>query len=85
MTVHRDETAEPGHSTDGSPCPCMPRQVGGVMVHNSFDGREVGAVIMRLIETAAEIAEANHQWTAAQREAIEHAEAIVALHWPEDL
>ncbi len=46
MTVHTYPTNDHyPHSTNGTPCACKPRIVhvdgGIVIVHNSFDGREI--------------------------------------------
>jgi hypothetical protein len=74
------------HVLNGDPCPCMPRVVGGVTIHNSYDGREVGEVIAALIARLGDaLAEHSHEWTDEQREAVEHAESVLALHWPESL
>jgi hypothetical protein len=73
------------HVWNGDPCPCMPREVDGVVIHNSYDGREVGEVIMRLIGVFADVVGNDHEWTNTQRQAVEHAESIVALHWPNAL
>lgn len=70
------------HVFDGDPCPCMPREVDGVVVHNSYDGRECGEVLLKLVRVISEIAPDNHTWSDRQKQSVEHAEAIVALHWP---
>lgn len=73
------------HITNGDPCPCMPCEVDGAVVHNSYDGREIGAVLMKLVEVLAEVAGVNHEWTDEQRRAVDQAEAVVALHFPDEL
>ncbi len=72
------------HVTNGDPCPCMPRIVNGVTVHNSYDGRECGEVMLALVHMLGDaLCDHAHNWTDEERDAVEHAEAIVALHWPE--
>lgn len=74
------------HVTDSSLCPCLPRVLldGMLVVHNSYDGRETGEVCRRAIDMLAEaLTSYGHTWTAAQREAYEHAVLILEMHWPE--
>jgi hypothetical protein len=68
------------HDSSGGPCPCMPRAVEGVIVHNSFDGREAGTAIRDALDSIwAEL-----DW--ARRAEIEdkyrHARLISLLHFP---
>lgn len=73
------------HITNGDPCPCMPRTLPGVVVHNSYDGREVGTVCRKALDVmGAAMANCGHNWTAVERDAYEHAMAVLAVHWPAD-
>lgn len=73
-----------GHVTDGSPCPCLPRTVDGVIVHNSFDGQEVGTVFRgaldrltaRLSAVGVTIDPSEQQW-------VDHAYHLLLVHWPD--
>lgn len=71
------------HVTNGEPCPCLPRQVRGVVIHNAYDAREVGSICMSALELLGNaLADHRHNWTDAEREAFEHAEALLLMHWP---
>lgn len=71
------------HVLNGDPCPCMPRQLPGCVVHNSYDGRETGEVCRKAIDTlGSALADHGHTWTDEERDAYEHAIAILDMHWP---
>lgn len=71
------------HITNGDPCPCLPRVVDGVVVHNSYDGRETGEVCRKALDMlAVAMADRFHTWSAAERDAYDHALAILNMHWP---
>jgi hypothetical protein len=63
-------------------CPCLPVQVGGVIRHNSYDGREVGEVCLLALDLLGlALAQHNHTWTEREREAYDHAVLILKMHW----
>lgn len=73
--------------TNGDPCPCMPRVTkhgdGFVVSHNSYDAREVGVAVIRLIDAmGSALADHNHKWSAEMREQFDTAIHLVTLHWP---
>lgn len=73
-----------GHVTDGPLCPCMPRVLddGALIVHNSYDGREVGQVCMRALDALGlALAGHEHQWSDVEREAYDHAVLILGMHF----
>lgn len=71
------------HVEDGIYCPCMPREDGQVITHNSYDGREIGEVCRRALDTlGSALAEHNHQWSDELRSAYEHAIAVLDMHYP---
>lgn len=71
------------HITNGDPCPCLPRVVEGVVVHNSYDARETGEVCRKALDLlAGALADHRHVWTPAERQAFEHAIAVLNMHWP---
>lgn len=74
----REHVVEP----DGL-CPCMPREVGGIIVHNAYDRRETGEVCRLALDLLGRaLADHGHTWTPQEREAFEHAQHILAIHWP---
>lgn len=71
------------HITNGGPCPCMATTVDGVTIHNSYDGREVGEVCRRALDTMAMLLTCHdHELTAAERRLYEHAINLLDMHWP---
>lgn len=71
------------HVTDGSPCPCLAQEDRGVVVHNSYDGREVGEVVLRALDMLrCSLSEHGHTWTDAERRYYERAVALCHMHWP---
>ena len=70
------------HVTNGDPCPCLPRERNGVMIHNSYDAREVGEVCRRALDMLG--VEHRPPWTDEERDAYEHAIAVLDMHWPCD-
>jgi len=72
------------HVTNGDPCPCLPRVTDdGVVVHNSYDGRETGEACRKAIDLLGKaLAGHGHTWTDEERDAYEHAIAILDMHWP---
>jgi len=71
------------HVTDGDPCPCLPRLCGNVLVHNSYDGRETGEACRKAIDLMGKaLADHHHTWTDEERDAYEHAIAVLNTHWP---
>jgi hypothetical protein len=73
------------HAVNGDPCACMPRETApGLFLHNAFDARELGEVLHELLDTASKAMEAhNHDWTDDDRDAFDHAERLLQLHWPQ--
>jgi hypothetical protein len=75
------------HVTSGELCPCMPmvlEQEGGgrVIRHNSYDGREIGEVCAKaLYLLGVALANHSHTWTPEERDAFEHAEAVLRMHY----
>lgn len=77
------------HDLDGGLCPCLPREKhfadSIVVVHNSYDKREVGTVMRKALDVlGCAMADASLVWTDEQREAYEHAIHPTHLHWPKD-
>jgi len=62
-------------------CSCMPRlRDGALVVHNSYDRREVGAVMLRaLVMLAQHVTE----WSEDERDAYDHAISLIYMHWPQ--
>lgn len=75
------------HVENGDPCPCMPRVVDGVVVHNSYDRREVGEVMRKALRILW--GDVVDYWSSSgatlpeAREAYAHAMHLLAIHWPE--
>lgn len=64
-------------------CPCLPRVFCGVVVHNAYDGRETGEVCRRALDLlGVSLAAHGHEWDETERDAYEHAIAILEMHWP---
>ena len=64
-------------------CPCLPRVVDGVVMHNSYDRREVGEVCRRALDLlGVALADHDHDWGPGEREAYDHAIAVLDIHWP---
>lgn len=73
------------HVMDGLFCPCMPRldATGNIIKHNSYDRREVGEVCrLALDRLGIALANIDHEWSADEREAYDHAIYLLDLHWP---
>lgn len=71
------------HVTNGDPCPCLPRTVEGVVIHNSYDGRETGEVCrLAFAMLRATLAAAGGKLGPLGREAYEHAITVLDMHWP---
>lgn len=75
------------HVMDGLFCPCMPRLAqpssGGIIVHNSYDRREVGEVCRNALEhLTAALANMDVEWTPAMVDAYDRAVYLLDLHWP---
>lgn len=65
-------------------CPCIPRlAVGGeVIVHNAYDAREVGEVCRKAFDLMVlALATHNHDWSAEEQDALEHAIHVLDMHW----
>lgn len=71
------------HVLDGLFCPCMPREVDGVIVHNSYDRREVGEVCRNALDQLGiALANSDYEWSHEMRTAYDHAIYLLDLHWP---
>lgn len=73
-----------GHVEDGGLCPCMPRVQcdGEHVIHNSYDGREIGEVCARALDLLGQaLAAYPHRWTVEERDAYEHAFLVLAMHY----
>lgn len=71
------------HIVNGDPCPCLPRQLPGVVMHFSYDARETGEVCRRALDLlATALTSRGHTWAAPEREAYEHAIRVLDMHWP---
>lgn len=87
------------HVFDGLWCPCMPKLVGPdpvivdgeecipegaqVIRHNSYDGREVGEVCRRALDSlAVALTNHNHTWPPSLRADYEQAIDLLNLHHP---
>lgn len=68
------------HITNGDPCPCLPRTVDDVVVHNSYDAREVGEVCRKALDMLG--VDREGEWSPELRDAYEHAVAVLDMHWP---
>lgn len=54
-----------------------------VIVHNSYDGREIGEVCRRALDMLGSLlADYRHTWTTHQRAAYEHAIDLLEMHYP---
>lgn len=77
------------HVTEGELCPCLPRvrRVDGedaVVVHNSYDGRELGQVCRTAIDLLAlALTDHNHRWSDDLRDRFEHAIQLLDMHYPD--
>ncbi len=83
MTLHVEPSNDlREHITNGEPCPCIPRTYKGMIVHNSYDGREVGEICVKALKLlGVALAGHNHIWTDDEREYFEHAMQILEMHW----
>lgn len=66
-------------------CSCMPltRDEGRVVIHNSFDRREVGEVLKLALDTLGiALTNLGHVWSAMERELFDHAQHLLVIHWP---
>lgn len=60
---------------------CQPDNSAAVIRHNSYDGREIGEVVMRALDAmAAALTEHDHTWAPSLRDAYEHAVDLVKLN-----
>lgn len=72
------------HVTDSVLCPCMPRVLedGDLVVHNSYDGREIGEVCAKALDLLGKaLADHDHEWSGEEREAYEHALLVLGMHF----
>lgn len=72
------------HATDDALCPCMPRALldGSLIVHNSYDGREVGRVCHDALDVLAmALVSHKHQWSVLERTSYERAMDLIHMHW----
>lgn len=79
-------------TSQGVFCPCMPRLLrtpaadeadGDLVVHNSYDGREIGEVCFAALDALAlALAGHSHTWTADERDVYEHAILVLSMHHP---
>jgi len=86
--VHLDDLHD--HVTsDGVFCPCLPRRDEAnpsVVVHNSYDGREIGEVCRRaLLALGSALLDHRHRWTKTELGAFEHAFELLDTHYPEQV
>lgn len=68
------------HDSAGGPCPCMPRTVEGVIIHNSFDGREAGTVLRDALDGLW--AELEPVERVELEDKYRHARLLSLLHFP---
>ena len=70
--------------TDDGLCPCLPlvwvNDGEDRMVHNAYDGREVGDVMLALIDALAP--EPRPDWSLDLRSKYDHAIHLIRMHWP---
>lgn len=89
--VDGDEYVHPiddlrGHEVHSALCPCLPRVIErGTfrhVIHNSYDGREVGEVCSKALDMlGVALADHGHTWTDEQREAYENARHVLEMHY----
>jgi len=73
--------ARPTQDEDGVTIDPDPSQ--GVIVHNSYDRREVGEVCRSALDKlGVALAGHSHQWSHEERSAYEHAIYLMDMHWP---
>ena len=73
-----------GHVEEGVLCPCMPRvrEDGELVIHNSYDGREIGEVCAKALDMlGCALADHGHTWSPELRDAYEHAIDVLAMHY----
>ena len=64
-------------------CTCMPSVKGAVVQHNSYDGREIGAVARTVLDMlATALVDEGHEWTDDEREEYERAISVLNAHYP---
>lgn len=70
------------HVTDGSPCPCMPRVVEGVIVHNSYDTRDLPVALAGALAIINDLLEQDKSLSLSEdgREIYENAKIVSILH-----
>jgi len=65
-------------------CPCLPRlwvsDGEDRMVHNSYDGREVGDVMLAALDALS--VQVQGEWAPSLRTKYEHALHLIRFHWP---
>jgi hypothetical protein len=85
-----------GHDcSDGALCPCMPltKRLGmecdgardeiELVIHMSYDGREIGEVCRKALDSLAlALTEYHHQWSSEDRFDYEHAIHLLNMHYP---
>lgn len=63
-----------------------PDPTSGVIVHNSYDRREVGEVCRSALDKLGiALANIDHEWSHEERSAYDHAIYLLGLHWPKKL
>lgn len=73
-----------GHEVESALCPCLPREHedGRMVVHNSYDGREIGEACSKALDLLGlALTRHRHTWTDAERDAYEHAQHVLAMHY----
>jgi hypothetical protein len=73
------------HETTTALCTCLPRvQVDGrLVIHNSYDGREIGEVSRKLIGLLTRaLRQHKHAWTPEEFDALEHAKRALGVRYP---
>lgn len=73
-----------GHDTTSELCPCMPLVRDDVIIHNSYDGRELGEVCSKALDLiGSALSQHSHTWTPDERFAYDHAMHVLQMHYPE--
>lgn len=65
-------------------CPCMPlmQEDGHLVIHNSYDGREVGEACAKALDLLGKaLADHSHMWSPVECRAYEHAFHVLAMHY----
>lgn len=72
-------------TSSGELCPCMPmtKGDGSVVVHMSYDGREIGEVCRKALDGMGKaLADYDYTWPEEQRWDYEHAIHLLNMHYP---